>query len=304
MIEHGAGLSENTRTPSVPAWVTDLPVITGELRIVPVGGGISATMRTDRGDGLCVVSATLPGVTRLASGDFRSAVFGGFNAVMLGLERTTSPHAVRMWSFIPDIHAEMEAGGNRYQLFNVGRYDAFSTWFRDRGPFPQEFPAASAVGHDGDELMIWAIGSAVPGAAIENARQTRSSDYSSAHGTRPPCFSRAMIATLPAGDRLLVSGTASIVGETSVHEDSLRGQLVETLANLRSLVAADSTCGRFRFERPESVRVYFTRAGDAAGLSKMLAAGWLELERTEMVPAAICRRELLLEIEATFAPVS
>lgn len=303
MMEHLASLSDTTSRPIVPAWVTNLAVITGELRVEPVGGGISATMRTDQGDGVCVVYASLPGVTRLAAGDFRSAVHGGFSAVMRGLERTPSPHAVRMWSFIPDIHAEMEAGGDRYQIFNVGRYDAFLAWFWDRGPFPQRLPAASAVGYDGDDLVIWAIGSAVPGAAVENARQTRSFDYSSTHGPRPPCFSRAMVARLPAGDRLLVSGTASIVGETSVHPDSLGGQLAETLDNLRSLVAGKLTGGRFRFERPESVRVYFARAGDAAGLSKMLASDWLGSGRAEMVPAAICRRELLLEIEATFAPV-
>lgn len=290
--------------PGVPAWVLALAGSRGDPWDEPVGCGAAASLRLSQGRRTCVITASLPSATRLAAPAFQASVEGLCGAVMQQVQSTPAPHVVRMWSFIPGIHAPMDDGLDRYRLFNAGRFDAFARRLGGAGRFAAGLPAASAVGHDGDDLVVWAIGAAEPGVPIENPRQTRAFEYSAVHGPRPPCFSRAMVAALPAGDRLLVSGTASILGETSAHPGSLDAQLAETITNLRSLLDGTPPGRRFRFEAPESVRIYFVRPSDAPRIREILSSAWPAAGGAELVRAAICRPELLVEVEATFAPVS
>ena len=133
---------------------------------------------------------------------------------------------------------------------------------------------------------------------VENPRQIPAWRYSSRFGPRPPCFARATIAELDGAHVLLIGGTASIVGETSVHEDDVRRQTAESLRNLAALVETaegpSGDAGR-TLDRLESVRVYVRRPEDAAVVAEMVAALGPDVE---LVIADICRPELLVEIEA------
>lgn len=72
---------------------------------------------------------------------------------------------------------------------------------------------------------------------MENPRQVAAYRYSEEFGPRPPSFARATV--VPAADAanagpalLLVGGTAAVVGERSVSDGGVEGQMEETLRNL------------------------------------------------------------------------
>jgi chorismate lyase/3-hydroxybenzoate synthase len=115
-----------------------------------------------------------------------------------------------------------------------------------------------------------------------------------------PSFSRATIAAVGGRERLLIGGTASIVGEESVHIGNVEAQLDETLRNLAALIAA----AQHGAEPPErslarlrDIRVYIARERDADVIGDRLASRCAGVARIEMTAAPLCRPELLVEIE-------
>jgi chorismate lyase/3-hydroxybenzoate synthase len=138
---------------------------------------------------------------------------------------------------------------------------------------------------------------------VENPRQRPSYIYSRRYGPRPPCFSRATMIPARGGEpaRLLVGGTASVVGEDSMHAGNLAAQIDETLRNLASLVAAaggaaGNSRGLKALRRFTELRIYRPRAGDDKQIDQTVAAHFPQ-SRTEYVSADLCRKELLVEIE-------
>ena len=115
----------------------------------------------------------------------------------------------------------------------------------------------------------------------------------------PPCFSRATIATLNGAPRLLVGGTASIVGQDSMHVDDADAQLEETLRNLEALIRAalgDPRSAR-ALERLRDLRVYVARPEDAAAIRSRLDVRCPRADRIEIAISRVCRPELMVEIE-------
>jgi len=286
----------------IPSWVCELAPHAAEFRAVPLAEGTSATLELSCGDGASLVTAVVAHANWLSAEGLRASVAALYESVLGAMKASGFPHPVRMWSFVPGIHERLAAGMDRYRLFNLGRYDAFARCLGEPASFANFLPAATAVGHFGDDLVVCALGLRTPGMAIENPRQVPASAYSRAHGPRPPCFARAMIAQLPTGSRLLVSGTASIRGEDSVHAGSLTDQLDETFKNLDRLVRNVDGVDRFSLKGVESARVYFPRATDRALLTAAVPKRLPESATVEFVPAWICREELLVEIEAKLAP--
>ncbi|MFP5287027.1 MAG: pteridine-dependent deoxygenase like protein, partial [Thermoanaerobaculia bacterium] len=138
-----------------------------------------------------------------------------------------------------------------------------------------------------------------PGRAVDNPRQIAPYRYSRRYGPLPPCFARATVIHPPHGAPLaLVGGTASIVGEQSVHPGDLERQTDETLTNLAALLRAagmpehSSALAAFR-----DVRVYFPDPRRVDELRVLLKNAFPGAESIEWVRADICRAELLVEIE-------
>lgn len=290
--------------PMVPSWANELAPCVADSRVVGLSEGASAVLEVSRGDDAGMAMAVLPGATRLSAEGLRTCVAEVFTSVREGLSESGFPHAVRMWNFLPGIHGRMGEGLDRYRVFNLGRFDAFARWFDADGPesLAPVLPAASAVGHHGDHLVVSALGLRAPGEPVENPRQTPAFAYSRAHGPRPPCFARATVARLPVGPRLLVSGTASICGEDSVHPGSLSLQLAETFENIDRLARSVRGTDRFDLSGIESARVYFPRPTDRTLLASSVSARLPVTASVEFFPAWVCRPELLVEIEATLAP--
>jgi hypothetical protein len=286
----------------IPSWVSELAPHAANSRAVPLAGGTRATLDLYHGDDASMATAVVANAIGLSAEGLRESVAAVYEAVLGAMKESGFQHPVRMWSFVPGIHDRLAAGMDRYRLFNLGRYDAFARCLGDPASFANLLPAATAVGHFRDDLVVCTLGLRRPGVAIENPRQVPASAYSRAHGPRPPCFARAMVAQLPMGPRLLVSGTASIRGEDSVHFGSLPDQLDETFENLDRLVRSVDGVDRFTLRGVESARVYFPRATDRALLTAGVSKRLPESAITEFVPALICREELLVEIEAKLAP--
>jgi chorismate lyase/3-hydroxybenzoate synthase len=189
----------------------------------------------------------------------------------------------RVWGFLPRPTDHDGEALERYMRFNAGRTAAY----RAMSERIRVIPAGTCVGHAGANLVVHALW--VPGtlAPIENPRQRPAWLYSDRYGPVPPAFTRAM----SVGGTLIASGTASVVGEASMHPGDLDAQCAETLRNLDALAAAGGARGPWR-----SLQAYVR---DAAHLDAVRAWGERsfpgELER--VLHAPLCRADLLVEIE-------
>ncbi len=262
-----------------------------------------------------LVSADIPDCAALDAPALERAVGDAYRALAESL-RASGHHPVRFWNFVPGIHADMGGGLDRYMVFNAGRYAAFEEWFGQAALFTRTVPTASAVGIGSGALAIHALGGRDAGLPVENPRQVPAYRYSARYGPIPPCFARGTIVRgLPArpdeggdGPVLLVGGTASIVGENSLHDRDARQQALETFENLAELVAAarrqigggagaSHDAPRAAFDAFTELRVYIVRDSDAPLLREMVTERFGRTARIEFAQADLCRRELLVEIE-------
>ena len=245
---------------------------------------------------LQLLSTTIHDVGALTASDLSDAVANAYRE--LG-RRLDAQHCfpVRIWNFVPDIQGAL-GDGDRYMAFNAGRYAAYAEWYGAPDHMTSAVPTASAVGVDGDALSIHVLAADAPGTPVENPRQIPAYRYSRRYGRRPPCFARA---TKFRGT-LLIGGTASIVGEESIHVDDIATQTRETFHNLDALIGSangQSHAGGLR--HIIDLRVHVAHAEDAAAVSAILDEVVPSCRDVEFVEAKLCRRELLVEIEGRAA---
>lgn len=236
------------------------------------------------GAGFSLATATVPDARSLGRAELHEATVQAYRRIEAGLRARGTVHPVRLWNHIPGIHDPMGDGLDRYMVFNAGRYEALSEWFGGRETFDTRVASASGVGHAGRDLAIHCLASDRPGRAVDNPRQVAPYRYSRKYGPLPPCFARATAI----GPLVLVGGTASIVGEASVHPGDLPRQTAETLTNLAVFAALD----RYR-----DVRVYYPDPARLDELRGLLKDAFPGAGAVEWVRADLCRAELLVEIE-------
>jgi enamine deaminase RidA (YjgF/YER057c/UK114 family) len=230
----------------------------------------------------------------------RDATDAGYRELFRTLERLQFPHPLRIWNFLPAINEESGGGGERYWHFNGARQDVFLGLNRS---IAGNVPAASAVGADAaTPLTIYCIAGASAPIPLENPRQLSAWNYPRAYGPRSPTFARACIEDIEA-PTLFISGTASIVGHRTAHEGDPREQTRETLRNIRSLIeTANRRLGCRRFSLDDLLyKVYVRRAEHQPVVERELRATIGPRPRAIYLKADICRRDLLVEIEAVGA---
>ncbi len=210
-----------------------------------------------------------------------------------------TPHLLRIWNYLDAItHGDGDA--ERYRQFCVGRA-------RGLGKFdPVMLPAATAIGRcdDARVLQIYWLAAAAAGTAVENPRQVSAYRYPRAYGPQPPSFARAMLP--PTAERLplLLSGTASVVGHASQHADALLAQLDETFANFDALLDAarqSQPALPARFGAGTRLKVYVRDRSDLDIVAAALQARFGDRVPRIVLHAAICRRELCVEIDGVHA---
>jgi chorismate lyase / 3-hydroxybenzoate synthase len=262
-------------------------------------------------------------VGQLRCGQLGAAAFAGDDEFMLaemqlheeeggGLIRTTAdaykrvndytlasgyPHLLRTWTFFSAInHGVGEA--ERYKQFCQGRARATSGSELLRAIDP----AATVIGRVGSASpwlhMIW-LAAKLPGRAIDNPRQRQPRQYSPLFGAEPPRFSRGMLLSSRRGSALLISGTASIVGEQSLHPKDLSAQFAEAARNLEAVleqaafqlgtvaaIGAGTVLRAYVREEERQFEVAAMMHQRFPGASYCIVAG------------EVCRAELLIELEA------
>ena len=222
--------------------------------------------------------------------------FGAYGR-LLALTRTLGyPYLLRVWNYFPDINAR-PAGLTRYQQFCVGRHEAFAEGQPD---FRKILPAGSAVGTRSGPLQIYFLACTKPGTHIENPRQVNAYDYPTIYGPRSPSFARATLSQSECGDHLFIAGTASIVGHTSQHIGEPEKQTLETLHNLQALIDHAKplqTAGDGLGDRHALFKAYIRRPEDLSTVSTILKQHLPTQAQVLCLQGAICRSELLLEIE-------
>lgn len=205
-----------------------------------------------------------------------------------------TPRILRVWNYL-DAITQGEGDAERYREFCVGRA-------RGLGRFDATMlPAATAIGRcdDARVVQVYWLAARSPGTPVENPRQVSAYRYPRQYGPQPPSFARAM---LPPTDRmpLLLSGTAAVVGHASQHDGELQAQLDETFRNFDALIAAA------REHRPElpahfgagtRLKVYVRDDHDLPQVEQALQARFGDTVPRIVLHAAICRRELAVEID-------
>jgi chorismate lyase / 3-hydroxybenzoate synthase len=206
-----------------------------------------------------------------------------------------TPHLLRIWNYLDAITLG-EGDAERYREFCVGRA-------RGLGDFDaQSLPAATAIGRcdDARVVQVYWLAARAPGTPVENPRQVSAYRYPRQYGRQQPSFARAMLPPAGSAMPLLLSGTASVVGHATAHVGELLAQLDETFNNF------DALLGAARARQPSlpaqfgpgtRLKVYVRDRDDIATVADALDRRLGDTVPRVLLHAAICRRELAVEID-------
>jgi chorismate lyase / 3-hydroxybenzoate synthase len=228
---------------------------------------------------------------RIDRGDVATPVRRLYREALKLLRASEFPHLARIWNYLPDITAG-DGEDEVYRQFCAGRAAALD----ELGIDAEALPAASALGSEpGQPFQLIILASRYPARRLENPRQWSAHRYPPRYGKRPPAFARASVV----GRRLLISGTAAIVGHESQYPGDVDRQLRCTADNLHVLL--DHACAEHdaRWVDELYARVYLRRTGDLDVVAEALAADLPRLAGAVFLRADICRPELLVEVELT-----
>ena len=215
------------------------------------------------------------------------------------LAESACPNLLRVWNYLANINREAD-GSERYRQFNAGRQQAF---IGARHSAFEGAPAACALGMRDGPLRVYFLAGRQAPLAIENPRQVSAYLYPETYGPRSPTFSRAALVDAGGGRQVLfISGTASIVGHTTVHVGDVRRQTEESLLNIGTLrqLAAERAGEAF----PAGALIYTVYVRHSADLAvvrevfeREVGAESSAARDAVYLQADICRADLLVEIE-------
>jgi chorismate lyase / 3-hydroxybenzoate synthase len=209
------------------------------------------------------------------------------------LARLKGQQLYRVWNYVPDINTEVN-GLENYRAFNAGRHKAFIGAY---GPeFSHRLPAASALGTAGGSLALSFLAGPAPARYVENPEQVPAFHYPAEYGSSPPSFARGTVVENAAGPAWFLSGTASIKGHATCGDDCTE-QARLTFDNVRLMFQ--------RMGVPAGVigtwKVFLRHRQDLAAAQAALLEAFPEAAPSTMfLEGDICRRSLLLEVEAAF----
>ena len=231
--------------------------------------------------------------------DINAASEAAYEQLVDFLAGSDTPHLLRVWNYL-DAITQGDGDAERYRQFCIGRA-------RGLGKFDAlALPAATAIGRcDGTRtLQVYWLSADRCGTPVENPRQVSAYRYPRQYGPQPPSFARAMLPPPGSTMPLLLSGTASVVGHASQHIGELLAQVRETFLNFDALLA------EARRKQPDlpaefgaatRLKVYVRDADDLALVAQALDERFGDAVPRLVLHAAICRRELAVEIDGVHA---
>ncbi|WP_425247601.1 FkbO/Hyg5 family chorismatase [Streptomyces sp. NEAU-NA10] len=235
------------------------------------------------------------------SGVYRDAVHTAYGAALRLASQRGYTELFRMWNLVGDITGDNAEGTEIYQDFCAGRARAFDDW-SDRF---EGLPAATGIGSLGAGIDLYFL-ACRPGRAthVENPRQTPAYRYPDRYGATSPSFARGThLASEGYGTgAVYVSGTASILGDDTVHPGDIERQLDVTLANIETLVSSENLRQHaldagFRLAEMGCVKVYVRNAEHLPIVRARCAEVFSGDAAIAFFNVGICRADLLVEIE-------
>jgi len=213
-----------------------------------------------------------------------------------------SPHhcPMKIWNYIPGIN-EGQGDDECYRQFCVGRAEALAADPAEQPPLP----AATAIGTPATEpaLQVYLLAAARPGINVENPRQVNAWHYPRQYGPRSPLFSRGTLMQVNGSRHFLISGTASVVGHET-HHDNTADQVYESVRNVNSLLAeARRLLGSHHPALGDAgvLRVYVRQAREYGPVRRMLETLIPEEVRRVYLHGDVCRSDLLTEVDGIVA---
>ena len=170
------------------------------------------------------------------------------------------------------------------------------------------YPASTGIGTRGGAITMccMALDSARPDVFVlplENPKQTAACDYAASYSPQSPKFSRAMAVVQGHYVTTLVSGTASIVNQKTVHPGDAARQTEQTIENIGRLIAPENFARHglpgagATLRDVAKLRVYVKQPEDYPQCREVVER-LLPRVPVLYLQADICRPDLLVEIEA------
>jgi len=235
------------------------------------------------------------------TGDMRKSSHLAYDILQTYLQQSPHQWPLKIWNYIPGIN-QGTGDEELYRQFCLGRADAVLIDPGDRPPLP----AATAIGSPPGEpaLQVYFLAAALPGLDVENPRQVSAWRYPRQYGTKSPLLSRGTILRLNGSQQFLISGTASVVGHQTHHENQVANQLSESLRNVHSLLEEGHRLtgdSHARLDEQGLLKVYIRNAADLELVRQVLdAEAPAEIPRIYL-EGDICRENLLTEIDGIVA---
>lgn len=300
-FSHPAGSAE---AGDLPLLAVDMALPSGEAAICEVWrsahalqSGQQGAIRYRENDLLLFGSLSLDETSATTQSPLQSTTEAAYQAIFALLEARGFSALLRVWNYFPAINQESH-GIERYRQFNIGRQDAFLA--HDRSVIGN-VPAACALGTASGGLHIAFLATRANVTSIENPRQLSAYHYPSQYGPRSPTFSRAGLVNLGGRDMLFISGTASIVGHQTLHDDDVEAQTRECLNNIAAITAEANRLAptaNFRLDQ-FAYKVYVRHPVDLAAVREAMAHYLNAPVAAVYLQADVCRANLLVEIEAS-----
>jgi len=218
---------------------------------------------------------------------------------------------IRQWNYIENIAIveDVENAPQNYQDFNDVRARYYGMADFDRG-----YPAATGIGQDTGGVIIGFI--AVSDSDIISIRPIANPGQVDAHRYSElvlegnsddkctPKFERAKLVTIGQRNYIYVSGTASILGEETVHVGDVKKQTLTTIENIKRLfsrenqdkLGLDFNVDSIQFSH---LRVYVKHRKDMQVVKKVCESE-LNCKSSLFLESDVCREDLLVEIEGVF----
>lgn len=299
-ISFGKSLPNSLRSISCPILSIDLPQLTEPTRVEVWTSNRPVQMA--RRDQVCVamngdVAAALLSEEESAGVALETTTYQAYRRLLSTLKDLGYPYLWRAWNYFPSINGD-DNGLERYQRFCMGRHQALVEALPD---FPASLPAGTAIGTTSGPLQVYALAGTYPAKHLGNPRQVHAHEYPKTYGPLSPSFARATVTQIDGKALLFLAGTASVVGHATRHVGSAHFQTRETLKNIQTLLQhAQDSCdtGSFTDICSAIYKVYVRHERDLGEILRIVADTPLSLTQPIFLRGDLCRRDLLVEIEA------
>jgi len=244
-------------------------------------------------------------ITQASERAFKTAI------EILAQEGLSIHHIIRQWNYIENIAVVkgLENASQNYQDFNDVR-----AHYYDQGNFQFGYPAATGIGQNTGGVIISFIAlsesNKITISPIANPGQVDAHKYSEVvlEGSSPvkctPKFERAKLVTINSSKYVYVSGTASILGEKTMHKGDVEKQTLTTIENIKRLFAKkNQDLLGLKFDVSDiqfsHLRVYVKHMEDIPVVEKICDRE-LNCKSSLFLESDVCREDLLVEIEGVF----